>query len=64
MEIEADKAGEINKLISTIIDILKLRTPMSLTINFDGHDGYKLDAKLGHKAINTIITNKTELKWK
>ena len=45
----------MNDLIKKIQDILKLKTPMSLTIHFDGHGGYKLESKLGDKATKEVI---------
>jgi hypothetical protein len=57
---------ELEQLIQKI---LQLKTPLSLTINFDGNGNYKLESKLGHKAlmedgcieaINKLITNKKE----
>ncbi len=48
------------KLIKELDAIWQLETPMGLTINFDGNGGYKLDAKLGDKAVKEIITNKKD----
>ena len=43
---------ELEQLIQKI---LELGIPMSLTINFDGHGNYKLESKLGDKAIKEIL---------
>jgi len=45
---------EIHKKIDKLID---LEIPLGLTINLDGNGGYKLESKLGDKAINKIISN-------
>jgi hypothetical protein len=45
----------MNNLINLITKILQLKTPMSLTINFDGNGGYKLKSELGEKAINRLV---------
>jgi len=51
----------MNKIITILKTILELKVPLSITINFDGQGGYKLESKLGEKAINKLITNKKEL---
>jgi len=62
---------ELNRvdLHNKIDKVFDLDAPVSTTINFDGHGGFKLESKLGHKAmmqdgcieaINQIITNKKE----
>jgi hypothetical protein len=45
---------ELHKKIDKLID---LEIPLGLTINLDGNGGYKLESKLGDKAINKIISN-------
>ena len=45
----------MNKLIEIIAEIFKLKTPLSLTIHFDGQGGYKLESKLGDKAVKELI---------
>jgi len=45
----------LTELIKIIEKIFQLKTPMSLTINFDGNGNYKLKSELGDKAINKII---------
>jgi hypothetical protein len=51
----------MTKELETKIDkILELKLPMSLTINFDGNGGFKLESKLGEKALNELLTDKKE----
>ena len=56
----------MNKLIEIIAEIFKLKTPLSLTIHFDGQGGYKLESKLGDKAVKDLIRgwNRLDLRLK